>query len=666
MANAVLRNAECDGHIDSAGMPDNVFRRYLNAADQELSDVNSTAHPSGFQPSVTCSLRDNERHFLIRLDHPNEYWCRTVCRLVIFQDGSVRSMFSFGTAIIHYAMPEDFVAQEAVNRALADMLEEEMRELFPNSATVEELSKSWMRCRERIQERWEKNEKAGMGVKRLSNLLQYGRNRLAVAAPSTRLGVSAYVGVEEQDSGRFGSISSHQDKAFKAFYLTHQTLALHGKLSASEKFKILQGAGERHTLGMEAFGEVRLGYVQRAPYPLPIANAVAHDTPGSYTEFEVDATFENGDYGRLTASKTSSHARYLQILFEFTDRKLDMRIAWDRDKGGFAIERKGNEVRFTSPELMDELLAETLRFLLDVDPVWPDWLEAHFCKESIAAHPLLAGRPILPRHGRFLATILGEPYAKAQKAAERFSQQRAKKQIAVENIECNPDSFPDGAIFAKLGRRAKATGPDLREADVKRALIVRTISEPGAKRPKRILFPLDVFHGVKPFTAPNLLKLVPLGHPDAVRYLSDYSLGSEERDFFEAAFRISHDLPPMAANPLFAEGGGTLMMLETAEKSVSIRVTRFAGAGWGLDAYRVLRPRPDYPIPDASTGVAFVTTPAGEQTHALPSSMPDGDARFDDDISLLTSAITGTEAARAESLLRRLRIATSKAGLKAL
>ncbi len=448
--------------------------------------------------------------------------------------------------------------------------------------------------------------------------------------------------------------------------MTHQTLALHGKLSASEKFEILQGAGERHTLGMEAFGKVRLGYLQRVPYPLPIANAVAHDSPHSYTEFEVDATFENGDYGRLTASKTSNHAHYFQILFEFTDRKLDIRIAWDRSESGFAIERKGKEVRFTSPELIDELLAQTLRFLLDVDPVWPDWLDEHFCKEPIAAHPLLAGRTIPPRHGRLLATILGEPYTKALKAAGRFSQQRAKKQIAVENIECDPNSFPDGAIFAKLVRRANANGPDLREADVKRALIVRTISEPGAKRPKRILFPLNVFHGVKPFTAPNLLKLMPLGHPDAVRYLSDYSLGSEERDLFEAAFRISHVLPPLAANPLFVEGGGTLLIVKTAEKGVSVRITRFSAAGWALDAYRVLRPRPDYPIPDASTGVAFVTTPAGEQTHVLPSTMPNGDMRFDDDISLLTSVINATKASGAASLLRRLRIATSKTGLKAL
>ncbi len=215
MANAALRNAENGELIDSVFTPDFLFKRYLDAAKQKQLHGIEGVQSLGTEPMVIFTLRDEERHFFVRCNHPSESWCRTVCRLVIDRDGSARPMFSFSTAALPYAIPEDFVAQEAVNDLLADMLEEEMRDSFPNFAIAEELHSSWRRCRSYIERRWEKNEKAGMGVRRLSNLRQYGRNRLAVAAPSTRLGVSAYVGVEEQDSGRFGSISSLQDKALK-------------------------------------------------------------------------------------------------------------------------------------------------------------------------------------------------------------------------------------------------------------------------------------------------------------------------------------------------------------------------------------------------------------------------------------------------------------------
>lgn len=105
--------------------------------------------------------------------------------------------------------------------------------------------------------------------------------------------------------------------------------------------------------------------------------------------------------------------------------------------------------------------------------------------------------------------------------------------------------------------------------------------------------------------------------------------------------------------------GFVAVVLGQAYKKAHQAATRFA-------AQRVIRKASEqnYFYDDASHGVAFVTTPKGDQTYLLGSVLPEADQRFDDDADLLRQAITNTQGAASQDLLRRFKIAIAAPNIR--
>ena len=425
---------------------------------------------SSWQAVSWYSQRDGATHLELRLGHPTETWCHTSCHLVRSADGALSLRTAFSTDVLDYALPADFEPQEAVNEALAYCLETELKGDFAGAGFGQVLLARWAESKARLETCWHEQAKANTGAEKLSNLKEHGQNKPALAAPSTRLGVTRIVGVADDGHGQgFTRVSRYQYKSLKVGYYTHALLARNEDLSASDKMLVLQGGGKAFEEALIAFQAHRkAGWgARRIAFPVAIADAVADAITETHRQFDVTVTFANGDEGQIYASATGSHARYFRLMLERPSEKTNIWVEWNADRQALTIERGStNERRFKSPDILDSSLRAAIQLLLGVDPVWPSWLEESFSGDYDATHALLDGLDVPARHQGFLGALLGAPYDDAQKAAERFSAQRAKKAQKVASLTFAPDDFPDGTIFGKLARGVGNDKAIFEEGDV--------------------------------------------------------------------------------------------------------------------------------------------------------------------------------------------------------
>lgn len=606
---------------------------------------------AGWTATLWPSKRDAADHLDLCLAHPDQPWCHTACRII--QTGAQTTLHTaFSLDVIDYALPEDLPAQEAVNDMLAQCLTHDFPGIGPT--LIDTLQANWTHSKDRLQNRWAENAANNQGMEKLSILREHGRDVPAFAAPSTRLGAAQYVGVAEL-GGRFRRVSSVQLKSFKARYATHATLKKMDQFSPTEQMQILQGTGPTTEAARTAFLDQRRGFWGRRDWAQPIASpdAAASARQDSYHQFSTEITFADGGSGSASATSDSSHAQFLRIARYFD--KTDLWIQWDEK--GLAIERSScNETRFVSPDVLDANLRPTLEMILALDPVWPNWVTRQ-CQDAFdPQHPLLAGLDVPPRHQLFFGAVLGAAYDTAHKGAEKLATLRARKAQKVESLSFGPDDYPDGTIFGKLKAKVPSDKARFAPGDFKHLSIATTTSEPG-KRRRRALASLDVFHGDKPMTPKHLQKLVPLPRADAFEAITDYYLGHDARDAYMMAAKVAETLQPGAENPLL-HCEPVLNGLPLDGEDSFVRVTHIpAKDGHALLAYRIIRKAEH--LPDASFGIAFLTTPDVEWTHLLPSTLPKGARWRDADQAELEKAIQQTTGPQAKQLLLRLRAAFS-------
>lgn len=612
--------------------------------------------------TVWLERRDEEHHFTLRMMHPTHDYITVAVCLVLKPKGSVALRYGFSSDSMNYVVPDELQYQEELLASMVHLLQSDLLAQFGGVNHAKAIEAKGALSKERALSKLQQNEDAGMGVARISNVQPYGSKEKkfsfpGIAAPTTRLGASKIIGVYDHGQTLPKTIyHDKDDKSLTVRYFEHETLkALEGYTSA-EKMEILQGTHPKFEYFYPTFQQT----ARRGAICLPVARADLALSQLWYHQsvLNLEATYKNGDSGTFDLSCGASHHMYCQFRVEVPRVSSNIWISINDKEKVFVVERgRTNETRFSSPDLLDECARTALGCLLDIDPVWPDWITPLFTEEFEPKHPLLAGHDIPARHQGFVALLLGKAYDKAHKGAKKLEALKAKKAAAVKAKAADTEAYPDGTIFAFLKKGARADQADLKQSDIRRLSILVTDHEAKSKSRRRVLEPLNMGYTAKPFTSKNRVNFVPLKNADAVRLLSDFELGWESREQFEMAYRLSVTLSGDAFNPLLTPNG-TIEIVHWAGDDVHIRVTRLqTPEGQDFLALRILRERASGPAYDSSAGIAFVTGAKKAWTVALPSTFDVEDRLPQSERDILLNFISATQGTNAEGLKRRLRVA---------
>ncbi len=517
----------------------------------------------------------------------------TAMRVTSSPKGDALLTSAFCLAVSEAALPQDVEAQDATNRAaetvLSQMFEGQERCM---ERLTDQLRQDWNSVRHSLEIRWAELEGQGVYCDRLSAILSGKYTYVGLAYSKTLLGQDEIFGVY-----RVGKDYSLISRPGRADVLTHEHLSRVTNLSSEEKLWALhpQGGPELERARVE-FDAHRLSPVA---VPIALSDAVASrrtmNASGLYS-----VNFRNGDRGsvssnldRQTFSASLTHAN--------GNSSIVLRLEAD---GTASIERaRVHEKRFKTVEDLTVMLGRALQMIVALDPALPQKLEEHDPVDFDPDHTVLANIPYLPHHRSFLALFLGEPYATACRASERFATRLAKKEEKIANLKDTAKRLPDGAVVGKVDKRPKGELPVWLPST--RLGQVRSVA--NGNRTRRQIQPLYGFTRARPMTAKHLASLPPLSNPDVLRHVHDIFLLEDQRDLVEAAFRLSLELDSGAPNPLL-EGNTEITKLRHAETGLSVRVTRMSGNdSCQAHAISVVVPVEDWADPfSPQTGAAFI------------------------------------------------------------
>jgi hypothetical protein len=580
--------------------------------------------------------RDDEIHIELHAEDADDPHSQAACSVILRPDGGTGHRSGFSVDDFAYALPADLPRIARLVDLLAGLLDSASLDARP-------LRDDWAACAARLDAIWRKAQARGAAPDRLVLVKHGSIVKLGLAAPTTRPGGSRVVGVEMDSDGEWRALSDYY--VYSALRPTQARLAAVNSLSAHVKLDILAGAPtELLAQARAAFERIRKPFipghtfyrVRATPRRIPTVAVEKRESGWSLSTYRIGR--DGGDDARFTIGDIHGKC-HLSLSLRRPQMQVPALISMEEGEP-LSVGRQGKDKTYSDPDLLDAYLRRLAELVLDLDPDWPDIVARGFEGEFDPAHPILAGLDVRQRHRAFFGAALGAPYRKARAAAERFAARRAKLAQAKEGLKNVIEQTPDGAIFGRF--KENGNGRDItikfhfsHEAYSGLCLVAPT-DEPDAKRRGRILRLLNPTPQGYPFTPRHVIKLKRCESSDAVRFLPDGRLGSSERDFIEAAFRLSFELAPGARNPLLDNAVGHIQMLDFGAERHRVRVTQCqAESGVVLFAVGVVY-RIELPLPAEDerrqfeelvewncSGCGFVVlrTPTGEAAWARPAAL---------------------------------------------
>jgi hypothetical protein len=528
-----------------------------------------------------------------------------------FGGDAPRLRAAFASQVIDVTLPDDLpaleAAQAAARAALADAGAAAHIPAFDAHCAAE---------RARLATRWAELDAKGRSpdTLRLVGSPAYLRPALAYGRTALSSDPRFYDrgdvwGIVLARGGECEGISSSSEVS----PVTQDALATIAHLSGHEKLELLAG-------GPSVLPKLRAEFRRRRINGLS-APLCAIDLDGAVM-LGGQVFYRDGRYGSFSAY-VNQHGPYMRGGLGGPGAYVGIRI--ERDRGGkLTIERPvSTDPSFKTKQDLDRWLRGLLEMLVAMAPaVPPECLAGLDYTPFHPAHPLLSGLTVPLDQQPLVAALLGAPYAEAVALAEKTTARRAKKAAKAETATGLDAQIADGAMFGrlKLPQSGDLGGFSNHRTTI---FITRSGTTPAGRRRRELagIFPHDApgvlrlrTMSVRPLTAMHMARHPRLTNPDALSHASDACLRWDQRDVFEAAFRLSFHLDGEARNP-FLDTDPAIWKLPAGEGSLVLRLTSIdTDDGPRVRAFGVTDPASDlYSL--HVTGAGFMALWVGDMWH---------------------------------------------------